>query len=319
MTTAWDGQGLPPAAEARMERGRQGGPGASLFGISGQAALEACGFSAVGEVMGCIVQHIGFSGYGGCGAYVGGGGLGSAQFGGSYGPGMQHTGYASQPSVRTSSQGGTSGFAPYVDAIYHGYDTAMLRMLLECRDLRGDGVVGVSLTQKDVGEGNREFLAYGTAVRAHTKTRPAAIFSTMLPAHDVAKLLHGGWVPAGVAIGISLGIRHDDYYTRMEARAWGNNTEVSGYTQLVNQVRHDARQEFRRRVAALGAEVAILSDSSLDIWEVEPAENHRDHAALASVLGTSISRFHASDRAPTKSLSILLLNDRQPTPKRRTR
>ena len=30
MTTEWNGQGLPPAAQARMERGRAGGPPASL-------------------------------------------------------------------------------------------------------------------------------------------------------------------------------------------------------------------------------------------------------------------------------------------------
>jgi uncharacterized protein YbjQ (UPF0145 family) len=303
MTTEWNGQGLPPAAEARMERGRGGGPYASLFGVSGQAALEACGFSVVGEVMGCIVQHIGFQGWGGCGYYQAGG-LRSpygSPVSGRYGGG--------RPAVRTSSQGGYAAFGPYVDALYHGYDTAVLRMLLECRDLRGDGVIGVTIQQRHLGEGNREFLAYGTAVRANTKVRPANLFSTPLPAHDVAKMLHGGWVPAAITVGISLAIRHDDWTTVQQARTWSGNTEVSGYTELVHQVRQDARQQFARRTKAFGADGAIMSDMTLDIWEMECGENLHDHAALCYVLGTSIARFHKGPVAPTKSLSVLSLSD----------
>jgi uncharacterized protein YbjQ (UPF0145 family) len=309
MTTEWNGQGLPPAAQARMERGRAGGPPASLFGISGQAALEGCGFSVVGEVMGCIVQHIGFTGYGGCGYY------GPGSYGGGWAAGANRGGMPGfQPGVRSSSSGGYGGFAPYVDALYHGYDTAVLRMLLECRDLHGDGVVGVRLEQRHLGQDNREFIAYGTAVRSHGKTRPANLFSATLPAHDVAKLLHGGWVPAAISIGISLSIRHDDWVTLQQARTWSGNTEVSGYTDLVNHVRNDARQQFARRTAAYGADGAIMSGMSLDIWDIEPGEGHRDHVALSFVQGTAIARFHQGAVAPTESLKILSLSDRHISP-----
>jgi uncharacterized protein YbjQ (UPF0145 family) len=277
-----------------MARGAQG-PGASLFGISGQAALEACGFSVVGEVMGCIVQHIGFTGYGGCG-------WGNPNYG--YG----NVGYQGGSAFATQQFG---GYKPYVDALYHGYDTAILRMLLECRELRGDGVVGVLLRQTQMGSGDREFLAYGTAVRAHSRQRPANIFSTLLPAHDVAKLLHRGWVPASITQGISLAVRHDDYNTRQQASTWAGNTEVSGYTELVHGVRQDARAEFARRVKSFGGDGGILTDMTLDIWEVEPAEGHRDHVALASVLGTSIARFGDVDADKrTSSLSVLSLFDK---------
>ena len=312
MTTEWNGQGLPPAAQARMERGRAGGPPASLFGVSGQAALEAVGFSVVGEVMGCIVQHIGFTGYGGCGYYGPGMGPGMGAMGGMGG------GIGYQPSVRSSSGGGFAGFAPYVDALYHGYDTAVLRMLLECRDLHGDGVVGVRLEQRNLGEENREFIAYGTAVRSHGRTRPANLFSTTLPAHDVAKLLHGGWAPAAITIGISLSIRHDDWTTIQQARTWSGNSEVSGYTDLVNHVRNDARNQFSRRTAAYGADGAIMSGMTLDIWEIEPGEGHRDHVALSYVQGTAIARFHRGAVAPTSSLKILSLSDRPVVPGRKS-
>ena len=32
----------------------------------------------------------------------------------------------------------------------------------------------------------------------------------------------------------------------------------------------------------------------LRIWEIEPAENHRDHVAEATVFGTAIAQFHRS-------------------------
>jgi uncharacterized protein YbjQ (UPF0145 family) len=223
-----------------------------------------------------------------------------------------------RPGVRSSSGGGFAAFAPYVDALYHGYDTAVLRMLLECRDLRGDGVVGVRMEQRRLGQDNREFIAYGTAVRSHGTTRPANLFSTMLPAHDVAKLLHGGWAPAAITIGISLSIRHDDWATIQQARTWGGNTEVTGYTDLINHVRSDARQQFAHRTAAYGADGAIMSGMSLDIWEIEPGEGHRDHVALSYVEGTAIARFHSGKMAPTSSLKILPLSDRHVVPGRKS-
>lgn len=306
----WNGQGLPPAATARLERARAGGPAASLFSIAGQAGLEQCGFDVVGEVMGCIVEHIGWQGWGGCGYYPAGGfagpGMGVMRGGfGSYSPGT----------VTSGSSTGYNGFSAYTDALYVGYDTALLRMLTECQSLGGDGVVGVALTVRNLGEDNREFLAYGTAVRARSALRPHHLFSTELEAQDVTKLLHGGWAPVGTVVGLSMAIRHDDYATLQQASMFAGNTEVSGYSELVHHVRADARREFTSRTAAYGADGSISSSMSLDIWEREVGENHRDHVALAVMTGTAIARFHAGVEAPTSSLSILPLD----TPRRSTR
>ncbi len=309
--TDWDGQGLPPAARARVARAEGGAPGASLLNVSGQAALEGCGFSVVGEAMGCTVQHLGWRGFGGCGFYgygglAGGrGGLGSllgpqGVIGGPMGTGA---------TVTSGGAGGFVGYAPYVDALYEGYDTAMLRMLFECRDIGADGVVGVRLDVTRLGNDNSEFLAYGTAVRAHSSSRPSSLFSTTLEGNDVAKLLHGGWVPASIIVGLSVAVRHDDWATLRQASTWAGNSEVSGYSELVHHVRSDARGQFHRRSSAYGADGAILSSMNLQIWEQEVAENHRDHVALSSVIGTAIARFHHEEGARTSSLTILPMND----------
>jgi uncharacterized protein YbjQ (UPF0145 family) len=132
-------------------------------------------------------------------------------------------------------------------------------------------------------------------------------FVTDLPGADVAKLLHAGWVPVSIAFGISVAVRHDDYATQFQARAWGANTEVSGYTDLVQHVRDDARDRFRQHAGRAGADGAIVSSMDLRIWEIEPAERHRDHVAEATVFGTTIARFHRGRTAPTRVLTVLPL------------
>ena len=294
MTTEWDGQGLPPAAMARMERGRSSAVRSSLLSVPGNLGVEACGFSAVGEVMGCIVESIGFTGWAGCGyGGYGGYGLGGGGLLGGYG-GVSTT-------VTSGQAGGWVGYAPYVDALYRGFDTALYRMLLECQSLGGDGVVGVRLEQRHLGQGNREFVALGTAVRAAGAQRPARLFSTTLNGQDFAKLLQGGWMPVSVVVGISVAIRHDDWATRRQASAWTYNTEVSGYTELVNHVRADARSQLARRVGGLNADGAITSTMQLSIHAQEVGENHTDHVAESRLFGDAVVRFHRRNQAPEES------------------
>ncbi|HEY0577942.1 MAG TPA: heavy metal-binding domain-containing protein [Pseudonocardia sp.] len=330
----WDGRGLPPVAAARMARFASSGLRTSLLTVPGAAGVESVGLRPVGEVMGCIVEHIGFAGWQGCGYYggfgaggFGAGGFGGAGFGGVLGgggvrggiPGTFGGGIAGgMPSATvTSSAGGYSGYRPYVDALYHGYRTAIARMVLEARGMGADGVVGVRLRVDRMEGSNREFVALGTAVRAESASRPAQVFTTELAGQDVAKLLRAGWVPAGIALGISVAIRHDDWTTRRQA-SWGTgNVEVSGYTDLITHVRADARARFQRDIRELGADGAVASDISLSVWEIEPAENHRDHVAESMMLGTAVARFHTASGPPTRSLSILPL--RSASPHRRTR
>jgi uncharacterized protein YbjQ (UPF0145 family) len=282
----WDGKGLPPIAEQRLRRAAAAGVATSLLSAPAAVSLEGCGFSPVGEVMGCIVEHIGWRGYG-CGA----------------GPGSWSVG-----TVTSGTRNRWAGLTPYVDALYRGWETALSRMLVEAADLGADGVVGVRLTKARLGEGgNHEFVALGTAVRGHGPTRARRPFHTDLSGSDVAKLLHAGWVPTGIAVGIAAAVRHNDYRTYNQARMFAGNTEVTGYTDLVSRVRHDARTQFTRRAADLGGESATVSQMGLRVWANEPSENHVDHYAEATVIGTTATRFHRGEAAPTRSLSILPL------------
>jgi uncharacterized protein YbjQ (UPF0145 family) len=298
----WGSAGVPPAAQARIERARSSGVRSSLLSVHGLAGIESVGFEAVGEVMGCIVEHIGWQGYGGCGWYPGYGSGYNQGYRAGYGVsggvrGANYVDMGGSTVTSGSSRNSWSGFTPLVDALYRGWDTAMLRMITEARELGADGIVGVNLTQKHLGEGNREFLALGTAVRAVRGPHLSRPFSTALAGQDVAKLIHRGWAPGSVVVAVSIGIRHDDYYTRQAIQQWAGNVEVPGYTELVQDTRVDARRELARRCAQTGAEGAILTAPiHLEIHELEIGEGHRDHVGMATIVSTSIVAYHQQER-----------------------
>jgi uncharacterized protein YbjQ (UPF0145 family) len=294
---AWDGRGLPPVAQARIARAASDGVRTSLLPTAGAVGLQAAGFEMVGEVLGTTVMQISWNGFGGCGWYPGPGGL--------FGPGT----------VTSGSSSRWSGYAPYVDALKTGRNTALNRLLQEATALGADGVVGVKLTESRIDGNKREFMALGTAVRSRGGQRPARPFTTDLSGQDVAKLLQAGWVPAGIAYGISVAIRHDDWRTRQQIGVFAGNTEVSGYTELINHVRHDARREFAALAARIGGDSALLTGMWQHVWEYEAGENHIDHVAECVITGNAIARFHTTAHPRTTSLTYLPLS----TPAGRTR
>ncbi|HEX5114947.1 MAG TPA: heavy metal-binding domain-containing protein [Pseudonocardiaceae bacterium] len=268
-----DGQWLPDAARARMTRYNEVGLKTSLLSVAGTVGVESVGLHAVGEVMGCIVQNIGWTG-----------GL-------NYGMG----GFV-----------GSVSFQPYVQALYHGFDTALARMTTEAQSMKADGIVGIRLTRSRLGESSQEFVALGTAVRADSSRRPKRVFTTDLAGQDVAKLMQAGWVPNRIAIGIAVESQFLDWASRSQMSVMAGNTEVNAYTQLINRVRAKSRQSFAQHARGTRADGAIVAAMSLRSWHQE-AGNAPLLCAEASVFGTTISRFHTGPRAPTKALTIMPL------------
>jgi uncharacterized protein YbjQ (UPF0145 family) len=268
-----DGQWLPEAARARLARYDEVGLKTSLLSVAGTVGVESVGLHAVGEVMGCIVQNIGWTG-----------GL-------NYGMG----GFV-----------GSVSFQPYVQALYHGFDTALARMTTEARSMHADGIVGVRLTRSRLGENAQEFVALGTAVRADSTRRPKRLFTTDLAGQDVAKLMQAGWVPARIAIGIAVESQFLDWASRSQMSVMAGNTEVTAYTQLINRVRAKSRQSFASHARGTRADGAIVAEMGLRSWHQE-AGNAPLLCAEATVFGTTISRFHTGSRAPTKALKIMPL------------
>jgi uncharacterized protein YbjQ (UPF0145 family) len=120
-----------------------------------------------------------------------------------------------------------------------------------------------------------------------------------------------GWFPAGLALGISMAARHDDWLTVGQTRWGAGNAEVTGFTELVNEARHDARTQLKADVKRLGAEGVVIADMDMRVREREcPAqEGGRDHVIEAVNIGTAIVRFSThAEQAGGKSLTIMSLD-----------
>jgi uncharacterized protein YbjQ (UPF0145 family) len=298
---------LPAAAEARMAEIRRSGTWGSALTTDEFAAIRSVGFEAAGQVLGAAVYNIGWTGGYNCpGAW------------GSWGYGIP-----ARTTTQVSSRGGFGSFAPLVQAMYQARHTAIDRMVAECTELGGHGVVGVRLTIGAFPAGGLEFKAIGTAIRApgvapvaqwSSKQGPGRRhhpFTSDLSGQDFAKLITKGWVPAGLVLGISIGSRHDDWLTVGQTRWGAGNAEVTGYTELVNDARHDSRQQLERDVTRLGAEGVVIADMEMRVREREcpVQEGRRDHIVEATTIGTAIARFdHHEQRHSGPTLAIMSLD-----------
>jgi uncharacterized protein YbjQ (UPF0145 family) len=208
------------------------------------AAIGGVGFEPVGQAFGAAVYAAGDArGYSCPGA-----------------PGSAGGTTRAQPATQVSGRGDPGSFGPLVQAMYQARRTAIDRMTAECAALGGHGVVGVRLSQGSFSLGGLEFTAIGTAVRAPDAARgPRAPFTCGVSGQEFAKLIMTGWVPAGLAFGISIGSRHDDRATARQARWASGNVEVAGWTELVNESRHDARRRLEDEVRRFGAEGVVIA------------------------------------------------------------
>jgi uncharacterized protein YbjQ (UPF0145 family) len=198
-----------------------------------------------------------------------------------------------------------------VQTMYEARRTAIGRMVAECEELGGHGVVGVRLTIGGFPAGGLEFKAIGTAVRAPGARKLSHAFTSDLSGQDFAKLVMKGWMPAGLVLGISIAARHDDWRTVGQTRWSAGNAEVTGFTELVNEARHDARTQLKADVKRVGAEGVVVADMDMRVREREcPAqEGGRDHVIEAMNIGTAIVRFSSqAERSGASSLTIMSLD-----------
>ena len=271
---------LPAVAEARIAEVRSSGTWGSALTVAEFAAIRSAGFEPVGQVFGAAVYSAGStSGYSCPGV------------GGSAGR------LPSGPVTQVSGQGGPGSFGPLVETMDQARHTAVGRMITECAELGGHGVVGVRLSRGSFPVGGPQFTVIGTAVRAPGAAHgPRVPFTAEVSGQDFAKLIMAGWVPAGLVLGISIGSRHDDRTTARQARWGSGNAEVAGWTELVNQSRHDARRQLESDVRRLGADGVVVAAMEMQVRQRDcpVTVGRRDHIVEATLIGTAIARFSRS-------------------------
>jgi uncharacterized protein YbjQ (UPF0145 family) len=291
---------LPPVAIERIRSQAQSKVAGSLLSAPAAAALAAADLVPVGEVMGCIVMHLGWN-TAGCGLYYNGTrGLRTPVI----------------TSGRRSGYAGAFAFASHTTAIQHCYDQALRRMNAEAAALQAKGVVGVDLRWTRLDSGAQELMALGTAVRDRRPppgTPAKQPFYTELSGEDVAKAVLAGWTPLGMAIGLAAALKHEDAtlrYQRSQLTGPGN-VEVDGMTELIHAARVQARQALTDAGRRLGSAAQIvISRNDLRVGE-QPCGEEVDFRAEATFVGTALTYDPLQAKQTSKgSLSILPLRSR---------
>lgn len=304
-------QDLPPSAARRLAELRSTSGWGSSLGVSEFAAISRVGFEPAGQVLGAAVYSIGDAGDEECP-------YGLAMYRGegnrAYRPpgSLPGTGRVVAP-VGAAAIGSAR---PLVSVLYQARRAAIRRMTQECTDLGALGVIGVQLTIGPFGdeESILEFRAFGTAIRAPGVVSHAPPFASDLSGQDFTKLVASGYMPAGLALGVAVGYRHDDWLTGGQTRMTAGNVEVQGYTELITQVRTDARNELELDLVRLGADGVVVREMSTRISErrcpVMPLGH--DHVVEATIVGTAVTRFAAFPPPPI--YGVRTLNGRRPAP-----
>jgi len=292
--------GLPPAATARVQRQRASGTAGSLLSVPAAAGVRAAGLVPAGEVFGCYVVNLGWSG-GFCGGYgLGQGGLFGAQ----------------TPVVSSSSTNRyAGGYGPFTRAVETAWQGALDRLLAEARALGADGVVGVRTSRRHVDGNAHEFSALGTAVRVldpaaapHLSGRQG-VWSAGLSGEDCAAAILSGFAPRGLVFGMTVTTKHEDWLLRQQRSSW-QNTEVTGLSELLLTARSGARQ----RLAAAAEGITrrgdlVVTETRVRQFEVACGQE-RDVNAEATFVGTVLTEVPGRARtAAPRPLPVLPLSD----------
>lgn len=304
------GQELPPAARERLAGQRDKHSWGSTLTVSEFTAISKVGFQPVGQVLGAAVYNVGDAGDEECP-------FGLAVYRGEGSPAYRPPGGGLRPIQPPPTGAAAIGSArPLVSVLYQARRAAINRMTTECTALGALGVIGVRL---EVGpfaddEDILEFRALGTAIRAPGVVSRAQPFASDLSGQDFTKLVAHGWMPVGLALGVAVGYRHDDWLTKGQTRMTAGNIEVEGYTYLVRQMRTDARNELELDLVRMGADGVVVREMQTRITErkcpIVPFS--RDHVAEATIVGTAIAQF--AQFAPPPIYGIHKLNGRLPEP-----
>jgi len=275
------GRGEIPAAAAerlRQQAGREL-PWSSSLSVNDWALSRRLGFTPLGQVMGSSIYHTGWA-------------------------------YAS-----TWSSG---ELAAPTQAAHAVRELAIGRMGQEAALLGAHGVVDVRLTRRAYAWGANltEFTAVGTAVRVDGAPPAARPFLATVDGADFVKLMGAGYVPLGVALGVSVVYLYTNWQAQWQEQSWVNQ-EMRQFTEATYAVRSFAMQRLQRDAAQMGADGVMGYHTEMRVEKVEAggggADNERtDHILEFSCLGTAVGRMRTEGEAP-RPVRTLLLDDADTT------
>lgn len=298
---------LPLAAQERIDELRQGAPWTSDLTVDELAAIRHAGFEPVGMVMGSSVYFIGAQwgyinvygsaggghvttyacphGFGWGGGGWGGGGFGGGAVGGGIAGGVSG-GYGGGYGAGGYRRGGFAGGGGMMLGGEHRYgynwehsfyesgvvacrDAALSRILQETADLGAHGVVGVRIVRRHIeGVGNSmEMTMIGTAVRRVGAPPLRTPFMSHLDGVAFGKLLHGGYVPVALVVGIGVMEIDPGCGTEWQLHSW-SNARIDQVSEGLEAARMLGINRLEAETARADADGAVGVDVDFNMHEI---------------------------------------------------
>jgi uncharacterized protein YbjQ (UPF0145 family) len=192
-------------------------------------------------------------------------------------------------------------YARYEDAVRDAWATAVGRLEEEARRIGAHGVLGTFVSQRWLTEGwNLEVELRGTAVRIGDEPPLDRPFLSTLSMADFLKLLIGGWVPCGIAWGVSAVHVHGYDASPMLTGSPLSNMEMPVPTAGVLLTRERLEGQFRASLAACGAQGGI--GMALEMQRRSQACGGGNGVLIDGLMvGTGVVRY----RSPLSSASLV--------------
>jgi len=297
----------------------------SDLSVAEMSAIRSAGFQPVGMVMGSSVYYIGaqwgyqnvFGPYAGTGPGMYGAGY---RYGGRFGAygqpgssyGRYNAGYSTTPSpvgnVRVypcTHGGGFGGMAvggvgimehrygynwehrAYESGVLAAKDAALRRILEEATDLRAHGVVGMRVLRRHLeGVGNSiEFTMIGTAIRRDGAPEVQTPFMSHLDGVAFGKLVHGGYVPIALSVGLGVIEVDPGCVTQWQLRSWTNGRVVQ-ISDGIESARQLGIDRLETDITEADADGAVGVDVDFTAHEVGEAM-----LAECLLIGTAVRRY----------------------------
>ncbi|HEY1467046.1 MAG TPA: heavy metal-binding domain-containing protein [Acidimicrobiales bacterium] len=199
---------LPEAARTRLAEGAApGGTWTSDLSVSELSAVERCGFTPAGMVVGMTVYQFGLQGYG---LYRSSGTMGGSSMGSLYMTPAWAGGYQKAYVCQHATYGHLPGYNYedlwYEQGLTEAYTIAIDRLREEAALLEAHGVVGVRYESRRLPLSTSapviEIRMVGTAIRRQGSPLLSEPFTSHLSGQQFAKLMDTGWVPGAMVVGV---------------------------------------------------------------------------------------------------------------------
>lgn len=184
-------------------------------------------------------------------------------------------------------------FASYEQAMRNAWRNALDRLEAEAVRVDAHGVVGVSVTQQvpTTTRAVTHVQLVGSAVRVRGAEPLQRPFLSMLAMDDTLKLLLRGWVPSGIAVGISAVHVHGWGVSPYGLGVGQNNVELAVPTAGMAFARARAEYELRQALVAGRAEGTVAAE--VNVKRTSHSCGYGQPAVMIEgrIMGTGVVRY----------------------------